>query len=148
MGAARESVRDYPRPPLVEPIAERVRVEYAGATIADSTQAKRVIETGHPPTVYLPRADLKMEALSPAGGGQTVCEWKGVADYFDIEVEGQRSQRAAWHYADPVPEFAVLADHVAIYPGRVDACWIGEERIAAERSDFYGGWITSNIDLG
>ena len=149
MPGERESVFDYPRPPLVENLSERVRVEHGGVTIADSTRAKQVKETGHPPTVYLPREDLRMEAFKPAASGrQTVCEWKGVADYFDLEVRGQRSELAAWYYAEPVPEFAQLRDHVAIYPGRVDACWIGDERVLAENSDFYGGWITNNIDPG
>jgi uncharacterized protein (DUF427 family) len=148
MPGARESVLDYPRPPLVQELSERVRVEHAGKTIADSTRALRVLETGHPPTIYIPRTDLELAAFMPAEqGDQTVCEWKGVADYYDVVVAGERAPRAAWYYAEPVERYDVLADHVAIYAGRVDACWLGDERVVAEQSDFYGGWITSAIDL-
>jgi hypothetical protein len=28
---------------------------------------------------------------------------------------------------------------------RVDACYVGDERVKAQEGDFYGGWITSNV---
>jgi hypothetical protein len=31
------------------------------------------------------------------------------------------------------------------YPGRVDAAWIGDERVQGQDSDFYGGWITTDL---
>ena len=139
---------DYPRPPRVEPCVGRVRVEHAGVTIADSTRAKRVLETTHPPTIYIPREDLNAGAFKPAASKrQTICEWKGAADYYDVEVRGRRSENAAWHYPEPVTAYAELADHVAIYPGRVDACYIDGERVTPEQGDFYGGWITGEIEL-
>jgi hypothetical protein len=39
----------------------------------------------------------------------------------------------------------VLADHVAFYPGRVDAAWLDDERVLAQTGDFYGGWITTQL---
>ena len=59
-----ERVWDYPRPPAVEPCARRVRLELGGEVIADSTHALRVLETSHPPTIYLPPADVRSELLS------------------------------------------------------------------------------------
>ena len=44
-----ESVWDYPRPPRVESTSKRIRVVYAGETIADTQRAFRVLETSHPP---------------------------------------------------------------------------------------------------
>jgi hypothetical protein len=35
-------------------------------------------------------------------------------------------------------------DHVAFYPNRMDACWVGE-KVEAQEGDFYGGWITPDI---
>jgi uncharacterized protein (DUF427 family) len=64
-GPGQESVWDYPRPPRVEEAKERVRVIYNGVTIADSDRAKRVLETSHPPTYYIPAEDVKMEYLAP-----------------------------------------------------------------------------------
>ena len=40
-----ESVWDYPRPPRVEGVDQRVRVELAGIVLAESGEAYRVLET-------------------------------------------------------------------------------------------------------
>jgi hypothetical protein len=28
----------------------------------------------------------------------------------------------------------------------MDACWLGDERVAAQPGDFYGGWVTSDLE--
>jgi hypothetical protein len=38
-----------------------------------------------------------------------------------------------------------LRDHVAFYPGRLDAAWLDDERVQAQPGDFYGGWITGDL---
>ena len=48
-------------------------------------------------------------------------------------------------YPSPVPGFEALADHVALYPGRMDACLVDGEAVAAQPGDFYGGWATSKV---
>lgn len=48
-GPGQESVWDYPRPPALEPVPERIRIEFNSKTIADTTRAYRVLETSHPP---------------------------------------------------------------------------------------------------
>src|SRR3712207_6773528 len=102
-----ESVWDYPRPPRVEPSARRARVDFGGVTIADSTRALRVLETSHPPAIYLPIDDVLGGALEPVGQ-RTVCEFKGVAAYFDVVAGGRRARAAAWTYPEPVAAYAAL----------------------------------------
>jgi hypothetical protein len=34
---------------------------------------------------------------------------------------------------------------VAFYASRVDACFVGDERVQPQAGDFYGGWITARI---
>jgi uncharacterized protein (DUF427 family) len=121
-----------------------VTVVLGGETIADTTRALRVLETSHPPAFYLPRADFAPGALAPAAGG-SFCEWKGEAAYLDVRGGGVTAARAAWYYPDPVPAFAALRDHVAVYPGAMDACTVGGERVRPQDGGFYGGWITSEI---
>lgn len=140
-----ESVWDYPRPPRVEPLRRVARVEFDGLTVARSDSALRVLETSHPPTIYFPRADVRLESLKPSRG-MTLCEWKGQASYFDIVGEHRESASAAWSYADPLPAYRVLKDTIAFYPGRLDACFIDDERVTAQAGDFYGGWITAGIE--
>lgn len=137
---------DYPRPPAVVPCERRVRVELAGEAVADSTRALRVLETSSPPTIYIPREDIRPGCLAPVAGRGSMCEWKGAAAYSDLVVGDRRAERAAWHYPDPVPAYAMLADHVSIYPGRVDACYLDEERVRPQDGGFYGGWVTDDIE--
>ena len=143
---------DYPRPPAIEDVNERLRVIFAGETIADSTRSRRVLETSHPPVYYFPVADLRMDLLKPEPNHRTFCEWKGRAQYLSIEApdpagSGQvrRSELAAWTYPEPTSRFQSLAGWVAFYPSRVDACYVGDERVIPQEGDFYGGWITSRI---
>lgn len=139
-----ESVWDYPRPPRLEPCARRVRIELGGMLVADSRDALRILETSHPPAIYIPPGDFAANCLRPAGG-RSFCEWKGLATYFDI-VAGKRCEsRAGWAYPEPVDGYAPLRDHVAVYPGRMDVCWLDDERVRAQEGDFYGGWITDEI---
>lgn len=140
-----ESVWDYPRPPRVEPSSEPVRVEFAGQVIAKTTRAQRVLETSHPPVYYIPPEDVRAEFLRPSLRSSS-CEFKGQARYFDLVVAGRVARDAAWYYPDPSARYEVLRDHVAFYPGRVDAAWLGDELVRAQEGDLYGGWITSGIE--
>lgn len=142
----RERVADYPRPPVVVPCERRVRIVVGAATIADSTSALRVLETSSPPTVYVPAADVRDGVLELAPDRHTVCEWKGRADYWDAEAGGRHVDLAAWSYPDPVPAFASLRGHFAFFAGRVDACYLGEERVRPQPGAFYGGWVTDDIE--
>jgi len=139
-----ESVWDYPRPPAVTRCERTVRIELGGVVIAESGRALRVLETSHPPTLYLPQDDIAAGVLAPAAGS-SFCEFKGRAVYFDVAAGGRVAERAAWHYPEPDPAYAALLGHVSFYPGRMDACWLGEERIRAQAGDFYGGWITADL---
>ena len=55
------------------------------------------------------------------------------------------ARAAAWSYPEPAPAYEGLRDHVSFYPRRVDACRLGDELVAAQEGDFYGGWITDDI---
>ena len=140
-----ESVWDYPRPPRAEPSTRRIRVVLGGVTVADTTRAIRVLETSHPPAYYVPLEDVRRENLRPSRR-QTYCEFKGQASYYDLVVGEREVRDAAWYYPDPNERFAALRDHVAFYPGRVDACFVDEEQVVAQEGDFYGGWLTSDIE--
>jgi hypothetical protein len=88
-----ESVWDYPRPPALVPCERRVRVVLGGVTVADSRAALRVLETSHPPTIYVPPADIEPACIQ-AAAGRSFCEWKGIASYLDV-VAGERRQARA-----------------------------------------------------
>ncbi len=139
-----ESVWDYPRPPRVEPSSRVVEVVLGGEVILRSTRAIRVLETSHPPSWYLPRADFVPGALEPAAG-TSYCEFKGSAVYWDVIGGGVRVPGAAWSYPNPTAGFEALVDHVALYPGRMDRCTIDGEEVRPQAGGFYGGWVTSDV---
>ncbi len=148
MSLETESVGDYPRPPRLEAVRVGVRVEHLRVVVAESSRALRVLETSHPPVYYLPPGDCQMDLLRPSARRGSFCEWKGAASYWDLVMAGAggaevRVAEVAWSYARPTASFAGLKDHLAFYASKVDACFVGGERVAAQPGDFYGGWITS-----
>ena len=140
----RESVWDYPRPPRVQATDRRVRVEFADRVIAESTRSLRVLETSHPPVFYVPRSDIVVRFIRRSTR-TSFCEFKGHASYIDVVVEDRAAADAGWEYLDPSRGYEALSDHVAFYPGRVDACFVDEERVKPQDGGFYGGWITAEI---
>ena len=139
-----ESVWDYPRPPRVEPVDKLIRVIFNGVTIAETQHAQRVLETSHPPVYYLPPESVRTKYLLPTTQ-QTVCEFKGAARYWALQVGERLSPNAAWSYDQPWPGYEAIRGCFAFYAGRVDECWVGDEKVRPQEGDFYGGWITQNI---
>lgn len=144
-GPGQESVWDYPRPPRLEAVTPRIRIRFNGVIVADTTRAFRVLETSHPPTYYLPPSDISMNLLTAESTPGSVCEWKGPAVYFTLEVNGKRAERVAWAYTRPWAGFEPIKDHLAFYAGPMDACYVDDERVTPQPGGFYGGWITSSV---
>ena len=106
-------------PISIAPNPKRVRVRFAGQTIADTTRALTLKEANYPPVHYVPRADADMRLLTPTAHA-THCPYKGDASYFSIEAGGRRAENAVWSYVAPFPAVAEIAGHLAFYPERVD----------------------------
>jgi len=103
-----------------------------------------VLETSHPPTYYLPPADIRMEYLLPSDRS-SFCEWKGRAAYYHIAVGEHKALNAAWYYPSPVERYATLKDYVAFYAQMMEACYVDGELARPQPGGFYGGWVTSDI---
>jgi uncharacterized protein (DUF427 family) len=143
-GPDQESVWDYPRPPRLEPVSASIRVVFNGTTIAETDRALRILETSHPPTYYIPPEDVATEFLTREDRS-THCEWKGRSQYYTVTVGDRTAPHAAWNYPSPNEQYAALKDHFAFYASKMDACYVGDEEAHAQKGDFYGGWITSDI---
>ena len=144
-GPGQESVWDYPRPPRLEDVSKRLQVIFNGVVIANTVNGKRVVETAGAPVYYFPPEDVKMDYLIPVPRYQTLCEWKGSASYYSVEVGEKRAERAAWYYPKPTTRFASLKDYIAFYPQVMDACLVAGEKARPQPGGFYGGWITADI---
>jgi len=144
-GPGQESVWDYPRPPRIEPFPRQIRVDFAGVTVASSRASLRVLETSSPPVFYIPPHDIQDGVVLDPAARTTFCEWKGSAHYLDLVVAARRAPEAAWRYLEPEPQYRALAGYVAFHAGRVDACYVEDERVTPQPGNYYGGWITRNI---
>ncbi|MEM6663351.1 MAG: DUF427 domain-containing protein [Pseudomonadota bacterium] len=138
-----EDVQTYPRPAVAEPMAHRVEIFLGGKLIADTERAMRVLETHHAPTYYIPPDDV--DADLSALPGQSFCEWKGMARYFDVAANGQTAARAAWTYVNPTAGFIGIAGYLAFYASKMELCRVGGVEVEPQPGDFYGGWITPNL---
>ena len=143
-GPGQESVWDYPRPPRLESFSGRITVELGGEVIASTDRGWRVLETSHPPTFYLPRDAFATGVLRDAPG-ESWCEWKGQARYFDLVTEAKVASKSAWNYPRPTSGFEPIADAVAVMAGQVDRCTVDGESVVPQPGGFYGGWITRSV---
>jgi uncharacterized protein (DUF427 family) len=137
-----ESVWDYPRPAIAEPTARRIRIVHQGVVLADTRSAWRTLETSHPPTYYLPQADIAMAHLMP-NPARSICEWKGQAAYWDVMIGDDRIAQAGWSYPAPTALFAGIAGHIAFYAAPFDDVMVDGEQVTPQPGGFYGGWITA-----
>ncbi len=137
-----ESVWDYPRPPKLVPDDRRVEVRYGDQVVAVSTRTYRVLETASPPSFYIPPQDVNRELIKVAPG-TSVCEWKGVAQYWSLSVE-PKTGIVGWSYPKPKPGFIKIRDYISFYPSVLN-CTVAGERVRGQPGEFYGGWITAEI---
>ena len=85
--------------------------EWNGEILAESENYE-VVEGN----IYFPPEAIKTKFFKKSDN-QTTCFWKGVASYYNIEVDGKANADAAWYYPDPSDKAAKLKDHVAFWKG-------------------------------
>ena len=89
---------------------------WKGAVLAESERYE-VVEGN----IYFPPEALRRERFQPSGT-HTTCPWKGVASYFDVVVDGQTNEDAAWYYPEPKPAANDIKGYVAFWRGvKVDS---------------------------
>ncbi len=97
------------------PSTKTVVVEHDGEVLAESDRALELHETGLPVRYYLPREDVRMDALIPSPT-RSHCPYKGDASYFS--APGARD--AFWSYEEPFDDRSDIAGFIAPWPGRVE----------------------------
>jgi uncharacterized protein (DUF427 family) len=142
-GPGQVSVWDFPRPPRLAADTREVVVRWGDVEVARTRRALLVLETAHPPSVYLPWDDVDRSLLLPAPGS-SFCEWKGPARYWDLVQGGRRLSQVAWSYPQPLDGAQALADRVAFYPAALD-CRVDGAAVLSQAGGFYGGWITPEL---
>ena len=139
-----ESVWAFPRPAIAQASCRAVRIVHRGVVIAETGRSVRTLETSHPPSYYIPQADIAMAALRRSRGG-SFCEWKGSAIYYDVVIGDVVLRDVAWSYPDPTAPFAMLKDHIAFYAAPFDQGLVDGTPVTPQPGGFYGGWITPDL---
>ncbi len=121
---------------ILEPSPRRVRIEFNGEMIADTTHARMLYEDGHLPMYYVPMDDVRMDLLHKTDHS-THCPHKGDASYWTIKVGDRESENAVWGYEDPLPQQPGLKGLVAFYWDRVDHWYEEDEEIFVHPRDPY-----------
>lgn len=50
-----------------------------------------------------------------------------------------------WSYDSPTNGFEPIKGYLSLYAGPWE-CWVDGEKVEAQPGDFYGGWVTSEIE--
>ena len=103
----------------IVPSSRRVRVEIDGETVAESTNASFLFETGLPTRYYFPKTDVRLELMTPTDR-VTACPYKGTARYWSVTVDGATHENVVWGYDSPLPESQKILGQVAFYNEKVD----------------------------
>lgn len=87
------------------------RAIWAGKVIAESDETVAV--EGNQ---YFPAESVRKDVLTPSAH-TSFCPWKGTARYYHVEVDGLRSENAAWYYPEPMPAAAQIKGRIAFWHG-------------------------------
>ena len=82
-----------------------MKATWRGRVLAESGDTI-VVEGNH----YFPHESIDKDCFRESAT-HTTCPWKGVASYYDVEVDGAVNKDAAWYY----PETKDAAQHVKGY---------------------------------
>ena len=82
-----------------------------GAVLAESDQTI-MVEGNH----YFPPDTIKREYFR-ASDMHTTCHWKGLASYYNVEVDGQVNNAAAWYYPTPKDDAKEITGYIAFWKG-------------------------------
>ena len=84
---------------------------WAGTLIAES-DATVIVEGNQ----YFPAEAVEKKYLK-SSAHTSICPWKGTAHYYHVEVDGLRSDNAAWFYPDPKQAAQEIAGRIAFWKG-------------------------------
>tara|TARA_R110002072_G_scaffold60051_60_gene152777 strand:- start:683 stop:1477 length:795 start_codon:yes stop_codon:yes gene_type:complete len=127
-----EEVFVHPRDPHKRidtiPSSRPVKVVLGGETVAETTRAHFLFETGLPTRYYIPVEDIRTDLLTPSDT-HSRCPYKGIASYRTAMINGQTYEDIVWFYPDPIPECPKIKGLFCFYNERVDAVFVDGEEV-------------------
>jgi len=119
-----------------EPTARRVRVYFAGTTVADSTSVVVLFNGARVPVYYFPRSDVHLELLE--GSDRHEADPRlGERAYASLVVGSRRAEDAVFSYPNPIVDGPDLSDYVSFVWDAMDAWYEEDEQILRHARDPY-----------
>ena len=118
----------------IESDPRRIRAEFQGETLADSSNVMVMHETRLAPVFYFPREDVSMDLLVKSDS-HTHCPFKGNASYWTIQVGEKSAKDAAWSYETPYDESSSVKEYVAFYWQTIEKWYADDTQILEQPSD-------------
>jgi uncharacterized protein (DUF427 family) len=84
-----------------------------GAVLAEADRDQVEVVEGN---IYFPPTAINQDYFTPSAT-HTVCPWKGTASYYNVVVDGQVNQDAAWYYPTPKDAAKQIAGYIAFWHG-------------------------------
>lgn len=88
-----------------------MRATWNGVVLAESDNCQ-IVEGNY----YFPPDAIKREHFKESAT-HTTCSWKGVASYFNVDVNGQVNKDAAWYYPEPKTAAKEISGYVSFWKG-------------------------------
>lgn len=88
-----------------------MKVIWKDRVIAESDDTV-VVEGNH----YFPSSAVNNRYLE-ASDTTTYCPWKGTANYYTLNIDGEEKKDAAWYYSNPKEAAQEISDRVAFWNG-------------------------------
>jgi uncharacterized protein (DUF427 family) len=80
---------------------------YKNQILADASETL-VVEGRH----YFPQDSVELKYLFPSDYC-VECPWKGLANYYNLEVSGDELPNAAWYYPNPKDEAVHITGYIS-----------------------------------
>jgi uncharacterized protein (DUF427 family) len=87
------------------------KATWNGVVLAESDQTI-MVEGNH----YFPPDAIHREFFTPSTM-HTTCHWKGLASYYNVQVDGKANPNAAWYYPTPKDAAKEIAGYIAFWKG-------------------------------
>lgn len=89
------------------------KATWNNVVLAECDQTE-IVEGNH----YFPPHTINQEYFEQCDA-ETVCGWKGTANYYHIVVGEDTNEQAAWYYPEPKEAAANIKGHIAFWKGVV-----------------------------
>lgn len=144
----KHNVTTFPRPPVVERTTRHLQIKWHGQLIADCPPGEALwcLETHQAPTYYIPAQRIRLPLSTTPR--TTFDEFRGAVTYYAMMSPINAAETVSnriWSFQEPPKEYEQLKNHLAFFCGPWE-CFVDGERAQAPPNDFYGGWVTTDIE--